>query len=207
MCQLAGRPDAAEAWYQKAIHVGRQIGDPVPTARALGNLAILVRNQPHRLSEARDLAEEALSIKQTLDPNATEIWSTYNTLAEITDEQSSPEDAVEYRRQAREAKRKFPGTRHELQRHAELITATVAACSDDEQAAELVATHQEKMRQCGPDGTRSADALDRLLSGDRDADALCDGLSPIEDEAMIIEAILAGLLDPSSLSDLLVTDD
>ena len=61
------------------------------------------------------------------------------------------------------------------------------------------------MRQVDPDWTRCANALDRVLSGDRDPDALCDGLD--YDTAMIIEAILAGLSDPSSLSDLLPTDD
>jgi len=201
-----GRLGAAETWYRKAIETGRALKGSVElVARNLNNLADLLQTQPHRLCEARELAEEALGIRHTLDPGAVEIWKTYHVLAEIADQQSRRSEAAEYRRLAREAKRNFPGTRHELRRFAELITATVAACSGDEEAAALVATYQEQMRQTDTDWTRCAEALDRLLSGDRDA--LCAGMFSIGDCAMIIEAIRAGLSDPSSLSDLLPTDD
>jgi|GEM_PF-258765 tetratricopeptide (TPR) repeat protein len=202
---FAGRSDAAETWFRKAIKVNRALASSIELASNLNNLAVLLQSQPQRLSEARELAEEALAIKKTLDPGAAQIWTTYHILSEIADQQSRGDEASEYRRQAREAKRDFPGTRHKLRQRAQLIIATVAACSGDEQAAELVTAHQEQMRQVDPDWTRCANALDRVLSGDRDPDALCDGLD--YDTAMIIEAILAGLSDPSSLSDLLPTDD
>lgn len=52
--------------------------------------------------------------------------------------------------------------------------------------------------------TKLVAALRRILAGERDADALCEALD-LED-SMIIETILAGLSDPSSLSDLLPTE-
>nr|VFK46116.1 MAG: Tetratricopeptide repeat-containing protein [Candidatus Kentron sp. SD]VFK49821.1 MAG: Tetratricopeptide repeat-containing protein [Candidatus Kentron sp. SD] len=99
--QSAGRIDAAERWYRKAMDGGRQTGDTLPTARALNNLADLLQSQPGRLDEARRLAEEAL------DPGAAEIWKTYELLAQIADRQSRPDEAAEYRRLARDAKRGF----------------------------------------------------------------------------------------------------
>ena len=44
-------------------------------------------------------------------------------------------------------------------------------------------------------------AIRQVLAGERDADALCANLDL--DDSMIIETILAGLADPSTLSDLL----
>ena len=64
-----------------------------PGSRALNNLADLLQTQPGRLAEARQLAEEALAIKQTLDPGAAEIWTTYNILAEIADQEARPPSA------------------------------------------------------------------------------------------------------------------
>jgi hypothetical protein len=58
-------------------------------SQRLSNLANLLQSQPGRLAEARELAEEALGIKQTLDPGAAEIWKTYNILAEITDREAA----------------------------------------------------------------------------------------------------------------------
>ncbi len=200
----AGRPEAAETWYRKAIEAMQTQKTGDRGAKALNNFADLLRTQPHRLAEARELAEEALAIKQTLDPGAAEIWTTYSILADIADEQSRGAEAAEYRRLARDAKRNFAGTRHELQHRADLIVATVLACGGDEQAANLVSAHHEKMRQGGPDWTRCADAIDQILDGERDAEVLCDGLD--FNSAMIIETILAGLADPSTLSDLLPPD-
>ncbi len=55
----------------------------------LNNLADLLRSQPGRLAEARELAEEALGISKTLDPGAAQIWTTYNILAEIKDREAA----------------------------------------------------------------------------------------------------------------------
>ena len=213
--QNAGKPDAAEMWYRKAIEVDRAMGNPKELAPDLNNLANLLRTQPGRLAEARQLAEEALAIKQTLDPGAAEIWKTYGLLAEIADQeaQAATEDrlkaelqtkAHEYRRLARDAKRNFAGTRHELRRFAPLILATVAACAGQHEAREAVTQHQQAMSQAGLEGQALSRVLDRLLAGERDETALCEGLHP--NLALIIETILQGLADPSTLADLLPTE-
>ena len=95
----AGKFETAEAWYRKAIEGAKSVGDLVQVARSLNNLAgLLQENYPHRLPEARQLAEEALAIMKTLDPSVSEIWKTYFVLAKIAEQQNEPDKAAEYRR-------------------------------------------------------------------------------------------------------------
>ena len=206
LTENAGRPEAAETWYRKAIEANRELSGDVELARALNNLANLLRTQPHRLTEAREQAEEALAIKQTLDPGAAEIWSTYAILAEIADQQSRGAEAAEYRRLARDAKRNFAGTRHQMQKFAPVVLAFVSAVAGDEDATKAIPQFLDMFRSSGEEGIRCAAALEQLLAGERDAEVLCAGLSSIGTPAMIIETILAGLSDPSTLSDLLPPD-
>lgn len=194
----AGKPAAAEIWFRKAIEGGRQVGDVLPTARALYNLANLLRSQPGRVSEARQLAEEALAIFQTLGPNAAEMWKAYSLLAGIADQEGQSHQAREYWRLTREAKRNFPGTRHELRQQAPVILGAVLATRDPEQRAAFE-QHLASLEKSG--WTNLVAAIRCILSGERDADALCEGLD-LED-SMIVEAILAGIADPASLADLM----
>ncbi len=208
----AGRPDAAETWYRKALEVFRSAKDQLSVSGGLNNLAGLLRTQPGRLAEARGLAEEALAIRKTLDPGAVEIWKAYNILAKIADQEAAAaggdrpkaelqQQAAQHRRAARDAKRNFAGTRHELKRHVPLIVATLAACQGNPQARQAVARYQEAMRKGQPEWGKVADTLDRILSGERDAEALCEGLEL--NPSMLIETILEALADPSTLEDLL----
>ena len=75
--EAAGKPEAAEGWYRKAIEGFRSFSDQYSLSICLSNLADLLQTQPDRLSEARQLAEEALAIEKTLDPDAAQIWTTY----------------------------------------------------------------------------------------------------------------------------------
>ena len=208
----AGRPEAAEMWYQKAVGADRKLGNPKALAPDLNNLADLLRNLPGRLAEARELAEEALAIKRTLDPGAAEIWKTYGLLAEIADKEAGETSdgtlkaelqaqAREYRRLAREALWNFPGTRHALWQRGRLILAAVLACSGEEQARRALAQHQAAMRSTGESWANAADVLDRVLAGEQDPEVLCADLD--FEASMIVEAILQGLADPSTLHDLL----
>lgn len=189
--EKAGKPAAAEAWYRKAIEGFRAIGDETSPSKILSNLAGLLQSQPGRLDEARQLAEEALAIKQTLDPGAAEIWTTYTILAKIADQQGRAAAAQDYRRQARAARAAFDGTQHELKKHQDLIVAVIAAVQGHAEARDVVAQHQAAMRQGGASWSQVADAIDRLLAGERDEDALCGSLH--YNGAVIILAILAGL--------------
>ena len=195
----AGKPAAAETWYRKAIETMQRGRFGGRREKALNNLANLLRSQPQRLDEARQLAEEALAIKKTLDPGASEIWKTYFLLSGIADQQGQPAQAREYRRLAREAKRKFAGTRHELRRHAQFILATVMAAQDADRRDALIAHGLPALEKGG--WTNLVGAIRRILAGERDADALCESLD-LED-SMIVEAILAGIEDPASFQDLM----
>jgi tetratricopeptide (TPR) repeat protein len=195
----AGKAAAAEAWYRKALEADRKMGNPKEIAPDLSNLADLLQQSPSpdlshrgrgtdRLDEARQLAEEALAIDKTLDPGAAEIWKDYTILAEIADQQGRAAEAQDYRRQARAARAAFAGTQHQLQKHQNLIMAVVQAVSDAEVRGQLEAG-LDKMAQHG--WTNLVAAIRRVLAGERDEDALCDGLD--SEDSMILLAILAGL--------------
>jgi len=97
--QKVGKFEAAEAWYRKAIEGGKKVGDWLAVAGAINNLASLLQtNYPDRLPEARQLAEEALAIKKTLDSAVSEIWATYDVLALIAEQEGDGGKAEEYRR-------------------------------------------------------------------------------------------------------------
>jgi len=208
----AGKLDAAELWLRKAIEGGRTSGDLLPTSRALSNLAALVSGQPGRLTEARQLASEALAIKRTLDPGAAEIWTTYLIFSEIAEREAVAlsdggrkaelqAQAREYRRLAREARRSFPGTRHELRRHAPKILGTILAVHDAAQRQpfeELLQVLEQK------GWSRLVASLRRVVAGERDPEVLCADLD-IED-SVIVDAILTGLRDPSTFADLLPSE-
>jgi tetratricopeptide (TPR) repeat protein len=196
--QRAKNTTAAETWYRKALEESRQAGNISTTAIILNNLAGLICSQPGRLTEARKIAEESLSIQRGLYPGASEIWTTYKIIADIADQEGQHTDAHEYRRLAREAKRNFAGTRHELRRHASVIFSTVAAIHELGQR-DALEQGLPSLEQKG--WTNLVAAIRRILSGERDVDALCEDLDL--GDSMIVEAILAGLEDPSTLQDLL----
>ncbi|MHC5890800.1 hypothetical protein, partial [Nostoc sp.] len=135
--------------------------------------------------------------KKTLDPAAAEIWTTYDTLADIADKQSDSTQAKEYRRQARQAKAAFAGTQYELRRHGQLIALVVVAV-DNAQIREQLEAAMENVAEGRQN--RFA-AIRRILAGERDENILCEPLN--SEESMIISAILRGIADPQSLEALL----
>ena len=85
----AGKPEAAELWHRKAIEANRSANDKLALGKSVNNLANLLQNVAGRLTEARQLAEEALVIKKTLDPRTAEIWTTYGILADIAEREAT----------------------------------------------------------------------------------------------------------------------
>ena len=194
----AGRVEAAKSWYEKAIEGGKAAQDWLPVSRALNNLAELLQSQPDPsptdLATARQHAEAALAIKQTLDPTAA-IWTTYNILAKIAEKQGRESEARAYRQQARQAKANYAGTQHELTKHARLIIAVVMAIGGDTAAQEQLSEMLQTRAQNG--WTNLVAAIRRILDGDRDETTLFDSLDP--EDSMIIQTILQGIADPSNL--------
>jgi tetratricopeptide (TPR) repeat protein len=175
----------AEAWFCKALQNTRIVNDQRGESRQLRNLANLLTNQPKRLSDAQQLATEALAIDQTLDPAATEIWTTYNLLAKIANAQGKTQQAQVYHQQARSAKAAFAGTQYELQKHEPLITAVVAAVAD-QSAAEKLEAMLTMLIENGWE--QFVIAIRRILAGDRSIEALWDDLDMFD--SMIICAII-----------------
>jgi len=194
-----GRPSAAETWFQKVIDVTKRADDGAELSKALNNLADLLSTQADRLDEAREFAEEALAIKQTLDPGAAEIWSTQSILADITEQQGCSEKAAEYRRLAREAKRAFAGTAQEMKKYFPVILGTCMAIHEPAKAEELgFDEFLSGLEERG--GTNLVVAIRRIISGERDIDALCQQMN--SGNSMIIDTILNALEDPSVLEEL-----
>ncbi len=192
--ETMGKLANAEAWYRKAIEGFKDIDDNFNKSKGLSNLANLLQNQPNRLSEAQQLAEQALAIKKTLDPATAQIWNTYHILAQIADKQSNAQEAKKNRRLAREAKANFAGTRYELKQSAPLILMTVQALEN----AEIRVKLEGNLSQASKTGRRNLiAAIQQILAGERDVDKLCEPLDFYE--APIISAILEGIENPESL--------
>ncbi|MDZ7962534.1 MAG: CHAT domain-containing protein [Aulosira sp. DedQUE10] len=194
---LVGKLGEAEAWYRKALKQFQKLENQASASLVLNNLAHLLQNQPHRLSEARQLAESALAIRKTLDPSAAEIWNTYCILAAIADKQGDTTQAKEYRRQARQAKAAFAGTQYELRQYGQLIARVVAAVDNPEIREQL----EIEMENFAEGWQNLVAAIRRILAGERDENILCEPLD--FEESMIISAILRGIADPQSLAALL----
>src|SRR5262249_28394017 len=109
--------------------------------------------------------------------------------------------AREHRRLAREARRNYAGTRHALRQHTPLILAICLVASDPTQQGTLDTILGPYSHESW---NRLVAAVHRIVADERDADVLCEDLGP--DPSMIVEAILAGLADPSTLSDLMSPD-
>jgi tetratricopeptide (TPR) repeat protein len=111
ICAKNGKPEAAESWYNKAIDVARNTRNYVSLGMRLNNLALVLMDQPGRLLQAKRNAEESLTIKRDLDPYATRIWNTYQTLAKICAKQNDAAGAQGYQRLAVATYTRFVGAR------------------------------------------------------------------------------------------------
>jgi tetratricopeptide (TPR) repeat protein len=182
ICKARGRLAEAEQWFRKALVAVRTAGDQPDLARTLSNLADLLEKDSARLNEARSLAEESLTIKETLDHTALAIWKTYNLLARIAAKQGETSQSAAYRAKSRQAYLAFPAWRQQIQKHEKLIASVIqdgdveaALSSYDESAAAVKA------------------AIRNLINGERDEAVLCEPLNYTE--AAIIHAILEGFAE------------
>ena len=184
-----GKFQDSEAYYRKAIDAGRQIEDVLGTSNRLSNLAGLLQTQSaDRLSEARQLAEEALEMKRTIDPAAAEIWKTYQILAEIAIKQGDRPTARDYRRQSRQSYAAFVGSRHELQKHEDFIQCVMIALQDSSQLPQL----EERLQSRSAIGWGDlVAAIRRILAGERNEDELCWELDRID--SLIVGEVLKKL--------------
>jgi tetratricopeptide (TPR) repeat protein len=190
-CQ--GNFDAAEPWYRKALDTYRQSNDSIRIISGLNNLADFLQQQSRCLVEAQQLAEEALGIQQNIDPAATQIWKTYNILAEIAIQQGNTETSLSYRRKMRQSYNTFLGVQNHLQECADLIAGVVAAT----QKLKIRQQLEAEMQEVPPGCQNLFAAIHQLLNGERAEDTLCNSLD--YDDSAIVCAILRDLGATSSL--------
>jgi SagB-type dehydrogenase family enzyme len=118
----AGKPETAEGWYRKALEIDSQIGTAAQLAHRLHNLADVLQNQPGRLGDARQLAEEAVAVAQSLDPAAADAWKGYGILADVADKEARLTEDSERRATLEIQARDY----RELQRHAPVVFSSLA---------------------------------------------------------------------------------
>jgi len=181
----SGKITESVAWGRTAADKFEVIGDRINASKALSNLANLLQQDPNRLKEAQQLAEESLAILLTLDPAVAQLWRIYTVLAEISDKQGDPAKAKDYRRLSRTARANFAGTEYELRQHAPLIEGVVSAVDDAEVRQQL----ESQLQEVDPEGQNIVwNAIRNILNGQRDEDILCEGLSDMSSQ--IVLAIL-----------------
>ncbi len=198
VCLLQDRYAHAEQWYRQVLTVMERTGHAANESTIRNNLAALLAGDPTRLDEARREAQKALDLIQTLDPSASEIWTTHTILAEIAALQNRPDDTRYHRKAARNTKRAFPGTRHQLLRYLPFIQGCLTATGD---ASTATALDEALTQMAGRGWSPLVTALRRVLAGERDADLLCDPLDA--EDSLIVETLVAALADPESLRPLL----
>lgn len=184
--------DTAEHWFRKTITVLQQ-GTPKNLAASLNNLAALLQKQAGRLEEARELAEQALTIRKTLDAASAAIWTTYHILADIAEKQHASAQASDYRQSARDSYLGFAGMPTQIQAAAGLIAAVQQAVLTDTVEPELAAFLQDS-QQSRP---HVVTAIEQLLNGERNPAVLLEPLG--FGEAAIIHLILTAIAQPDSL--------
>jgi tetratricopeptide (TPR) repeat protein len=186
--QLHGNVQEAENWYRKAIEADKATNNLIGLSIGCGNLAdLLLQHQPHRLGEARQLAETGLAIDKTRDPDEVEIWKTYLVLAKIADKQNDVTQAQLYRRLAREAKANYAGRHHELEQHKKFVEAVVATVAQPSLRKQLEAMLQQRE---GKGWRKLVAAIRRILDGERDWDTLSEKDMLDLEDALIVREIL-----------------
>ncbi len=189
--RVQGRPvPEVEQWYRKALSGFNAENDRVAAATTLGALAHLLGGDPQRLSEARNLGEQAVAIRETLDPDAAEIWETYGILATIATQQGDVEASSRYQARERHSYAATPTARLHLRYHRGLIGIVLAALRQPSKQSEFeqVLAH---FADRGMDDLVTA--LRALHDGSRDEDRLCEPLN--REQALIVMTVLRCLAD------------
>jgi len=202
VCKNAGRPAEAETWYRRALAIDEQLGSQKEIALRCNNLAALLlgvealppaaRSAPFTdrdlLAEAEAYARRAAEIVEVLGPSE-EPWKTYNILAGIAERRGRPDEARRWRRREQESFAAFAGSSLEVQKWAEEMAVVAAACKGDErarQAAIQIINHYRDSKDWG----KLVATFVRMLDGERDRDALLEGLDRI-DAAIVIHTLAA----------------
>jgi len=177
----ANRPYEAVSWSQAALErIERVEAGGSTHALSLDKLAVLivdevraVRMNKQSLAEARRYTEQALAIKEKLDPSMG-VWNSLNILASIADLEGKPEVVQSYRRRERKTFAAFDGNRYEIDhRYGSVISAIVKAAKGDVQQREAV---EGALPRIEKQGWHIAEAVHRIWAGERDWHSLVEDL-------------------------------
>jgi len=198
VAQLADEPERADRWYNRALDLFRQVQpNSADVAGALNNLAGLLADEVHagragrgRLSEARRHAEQALAIWTSLD--SSDIWKTWNILAQIAGMEGRQELVRKYRARERETFAAFAGNSHEFDRRfGDLILPLAAAAASNEKARTMI---QRDLPHMEAAGWHIQSAAERIFAGERDWEALVEDLD--RTSALLVRRVLDVLARP-----------
>ena len=196
----ANRPYEAVSWSQAALErIERVEAGGSTHALYLDKLAVLivdevraVRMNKQSLAEARRYTEQALAIKEKLDPSMG-VWNSLNILASIADLEGMSEAARVYRRRERETYAAFDGNRYETDhQYGSVISAIVKAAKGDAQQRVAV---EGALPLIEKQGWHIAEAVHRIWAGERDWHLLVEDLDRYD--ALFLLRVLETLAEPT----------
>jgi SagB-type dehydrogenase family enzyme len=154
-----GQPEEADRHYRTAIELDRNTGDGARLVRNLSGLAELLQDRSDGLSEARALAEEALTTAQAQDPTGATVWRLYGLLAGMAEREAAALPA-QAQRAALEAQ---AGGYRELERRGPVISGCLASLPDGHTQGRAVLLGQ--LARCLALGRRPDLALGLISDG------------------------------------------
>ncbi|MCP4131748.1 MAG: tetratricopeptide repeat protein, partial [bacterium] len=201
--ETAKRFTDAERWYHRAIELKKESVNPKELFISYNNLAALflgIHKIPQNerppafakrdlLSEAEKWAHQARKIAEPIGDPSIEIWATYNILVYIAKARNNLEDFSHWRKKHRKAHAAFPGHWEKLM-PKELFQK---ARNGDRDAV-------QKINGLFNGGNFPV-ALEKVLSGERDAEKLGDELNLDCRSYLFLIKVLEGLSGPRITTD------
>ncbi|NJL27589.1 MAG: tetratricopeptide repeat protein [Thermoanaerobaculia bacterium] len=188
--QMAGRLGRAARWYEKALVLEKSAGRDAAYVKTASNLAVLLQeaaelpaDDPRRrdfagrdlLAEAEKWALASLEIEEAIADPSTEIWLTYANLAGIAKTRGNTTAAAAWLRKERRAFADGSGAWERYRARWEPVSRLFAlAVKVDEATREPLRANWLARLAETDDWKNLAAALDRVLAGARDADALAE---------------------------------
>ncbi|EDN67344.1 Tetratricopeptide TPR_2 [Beggiatoa sp. PS] len=189
--QQIGNLQDAQEYYRKAIEAAKAVKDWKGASLRYRKLAeLLLQHRPQQIAEARQLAEQALTIDQNLPPEEIQIWENYTLLANIANKQNAIIEAQNYRRLAREAQIKAKGLHDKLPCHQQFIDAVIQTTGKPKLRQQLEAMLNQREQK---GWKKLVAATRRVLNGERDWEMLCNGEDLDLEDALILQQILQQL--------------
>lgn len=186
VAECATRIQDAEKWHKKSVELAELVGDKQNLAIYNTNLANNYLSQ-NRLDEAEVYARRALAIMETLDLSS-ESSATYSILAQLAEKRERMDEVREWRRKEQESFAAFAGSDTKIKQFEPLIAAIVQAANGDEKAKAFLEGEYPKMQVGGGVWIQVAQAIPKIVNGERDINILTEGIDRAE--ALIIRRAL-----------------